>query len=276
MAAEAAAEAAAAAVAAREAAAAAAVAAERNLSALAPFTAGAEASELPPSVDGGFDADAVAGDEVTSVGTAVRDSTLVDSARVSRYDALREVRAAATGAVQDPIKNGVVPRRTVHLFERKFQGRRVSLRRVVLASKVCQRPGAHRTLSRVDSRYVVQVGPLRLCVSLHPGGGQRSFLCIQAVASAVPPPLTKAKSEPPSLLRLIRSISPGRRTSSSQPPTRPVRSSSEGGPQAPSPADFSYVLDSSSRRSCEVLARSLDHLQAFSTSASGQIMAADI
>ena len=227
MAAEAAAEAAAAAVAAREAAAAAAVAAERNLSALAPFTAGAEASELPPSVDGGFDADAVAGDEVTSVGTAVRDSTLVDSARVSRYDALREVRAAATGAVQDPIKNGVVPRRTVHLFERKFQGRRVSLRRVVLASKVCQRPGAHRTLSRVDSRYVVQVGPLGLCVSLHPGGGQRSFLCIQAVASAVPPPLTKAKSEPPSLLKLIRSISPGRRTSSSQPPTRPVRSSSE-------------------------------------------------
>ena len=150
------------------------MAAERKLSALAPFTAGAEASELPPSVDGGFDADAVAGDEVTSVGTAVRDSTLVDSARVSRYDALREVRAAATGAVQDPIKNGVVPRRTVHLFERKFQGRRVSLRRVVLASKVCQRPGAHRTLSRVDSRYVVQVGPLGLCVSLHPGGGQRS------------------------------------------------------------------------------------------------------
>ena len=229
MAAEAAAEAAAAAVAAREAAAAAAVAAERNLAALAPFTAGAEASELPP-FDGGFEADAAAGDEATSVGTAVRDSTLVDSARVSRYDALREVRAAATGAVQDPIKNGVVPRRTVHLFERKFQGRRVSLRRVVLASKVCQRPGAHRTLSRVDSRYVVQVGPLGLCVSLHPGGGQRSFLCIQAVASAVPPPLTKAKSEPPSLLRLIRSISPGRRTSSSQgsqPQTRPVRSSSE-------------------------------------------------
>ena len=121
MAAEAAAEAAAAAVAAREAAAAAAVAAERNLSALAPFTAGAEASELPPSVDGGFDADAVAGDEATSVGTAVRDSTLVDSARVSCYDALREVRDAATaGAVQDPIKNGVVPRRTVYLFERKF------------------------------------------------------------------------------------------------------------------------------------------------------------
>ena len=56
---------------------------------------------------------------------------------VSWYDALREVRAAATaGVVQDPIKNGAVPRRTVQLYERNFQGRRVCRMLLVLASKV--------------------------------------------------------------------------------------------------------------------------------------------
>ena len=48
-----------------------------------------------------------------------------------------EVRAAATaGVVQDPIKNGAVPRRTVQLYERNFQGRRVCRMLLVLASKV--------------------------------------------------------------------------------------------------------------------------------------------
>ena len=118
-------------------------AAERNLAALAPFTAGAEASVLPP-FDEAFDADPGAGDEANCIGTAGRVSMGVDSARVSGpNDAFREVRAAKTaGAVQDPFKSVVVPRQTVnYLFQRKFLGRRVSLRRGVLASKV---PAAHQ------------------------------------------------------------------------------------------------------------------------------------
>ena len=72
---------------------------------------------------------------------------------VSWYDALREVRAAATaGVVQDPIKNGAVPRRTAHncMSAQLPREAGVTLHTAewyYYSPRRCPRPGAHRTNS---------------------------------------------------------------------------------------------------------------------------------